>query len=190
MSSKREPVDRDAFQEVIDRLARALGVSSNKQVAEALGLTASTVGERKTRGALPRRQIDALCDRVGLNPRWVYTGQGAQHAAAVPPPLPGALAPPASVAGAGHFRVAREPHSSLEDQMSVMRLRGPYAPPVDNELLTRTIAAVEHALTERGGTLEPAKRARLIASLYDFSCQFGVVSERHIGPLVDLALGR
>lgn len=188
MSSKREPVDRDAFQEVIDRLARALGVSSNKQVAEALGLTASNVGERKTRGALPRRQIDALCDRVGLNPRWVYTGQGAQHAAARPPPLPGALAPPASVAGAGHSRVAREPHSPLEDQMSVMRLRGPYAPPIDDRLLVRAIEVVERALAARSVTLEPARRARLIGALYEMSVKTGLVNLDAVEPLLAAAL--
>lgn len=64
------------FQAVIDRLKRAMGVQTNKAVAEGLGLTASNLGERKTRGALPTREIDAYCAESHVNRDWVYGGVG------------------------------------------------------------------------------------------------------------------
>lgn len=65
-----------AFQEVIDRIKAARGLQTNREVAELLGLTASNLGERKSRGALPRAEIDELCKAARLNPEWLYEGRG------------------------------------------------------------------------------------------------------------------
>lgn len=64
------------FQEVVDRLKAALHVKTNKQVAEALGMTAGNLAEKKTRNALPMEQIEAACEQARINREWLLFGRG------------------------------------------------------------------------------------------------------------------
>lgn len=155
------------FQSVIDRLKVQLGLPSNKAVAEAMGLTASNLGERKTRDALPVTQIEALCRARGINAGWVFEGVGQ-------PLLPTGLRPAPAVA------VRPQQHAAMEPP-------GRYAPPLDVDLMSRAIEAVELALDRQGLRLGAIKRSRLYKVAYEMSLTSGTVSPQLVTSLLDLA---
>ena len=157
--------DASSFQAVINRLKEALGVKTNREVAIALGITPSNLGERKTRNALPREQIDELCDRMGESPTWVYTGAGRRQAVGRPAP---------------------EPVIGAVGQLVVQMPRGTYAPPLNGRLLASSIVAMEEALRERGLGLDATMRAKLVSALYEMSLRDGRVNPGAIQPLISL----
>lgn len=66
------------FGPVIERLKAALGLRTDKDVADALGMKASTFGERRKRGTLPFEELLRLADSRNVDLRWLLTGrQGA-----------------------------------------------------------------------------------------------------------------
>ena len=67
------------FAEVIDRLKLVLDISSDRELAPALGIGYSTLTMRKTRNSLPKKAIDALIEREQLNPEFIYYGTGSVH---------------------------------------------------------------------------------------------------------------
>jgi hypothetical protein len=73
-----------SFQQVIDRLLAVLRLSTEKDLAKALGMKATAFSGRKVRGALPKDQIDRLLRRHKLSPAYVYEGTGPHH---LPPAL-------------------------------------------------------------------------------------------------------
>lgn len=70
------PEKKAGFLEVTERLKMALDISSDVKLAAALGLKQSTWSTSKTRGTLPVGAIDALIERQGLNPEFIYNGTG------------------------------------------------------------------------------------------------------------------
>lgn len=67
------------FQEVVNRLVSALGITNETALGEALGFTQSAWSKRKMRDSLPRAQIDSLIATQGLSHEYIYTGEGAVY---------------------------------------------------------------------------------------------------------------
>lgn len=65
--------------------------------------------------------------------------------------------------------------------------RGPFAPPLNAELLGQCVQAVDAAINKRKLPLAAEHRGRLYKALYEFSLPAGKVNEQTIGPLLDLA---
>ena len=62
--------------EILDRLALALGMTSDVELAEALGVGRSTVGVWKSRGTIPIRHFIDLAKRSSLDLNWLLLGEG------------------------------------------------------------------------------------------------------------------
>jgi hypothetical protein len=141
-------------------LKEVLGLPTNKAVAEALGLTASNLGERKNRAALPVEQIEQLCRQRAIRLEWVFDG--------MPPVYEG---------------------GRLPAQEKVGTYRRPLAPPLNSDLMTACMEAAEVALEEAGVKLPADRRARLVGAIYEFSLASGRVNRDAIPALVRLAGG-
>jgi transcriptional regulator with XRE-family HTH domain len=73
-------VDKNVgFLGVANRLRLALDLPSEAQLAERLGMKQSAWSTRKTRDQLPIKEIDALISAEGLNPEFIYKGDGSVH---------------------------------------------------------------------------------------------------------------
>jgi transcriptional regulator with XRE-family HTH domain len=67
----------DFFEEVTLRLKQQLKVTDDKEVAAALGMSASALNMRKKRGNFPTKEVFALAAQrpeLGLDPDWIVTG--------------------------------------------------------------------------------------------------------------------
>lgn len=65
------------FEESALRLKQQLKVTEDKQVAEALGMSATAWTMRKRRGSFPMTEVRALAQQrpeLGLDPEWIITG--------------------------------------------------------------------------------------------------------------------
>lgn len=67
------------FPGVVDRLKRVLKIDSDQALASELGMTQSAWSNRKTRGSLPTKHIDALIARYGLGRDFIYEEKGPTH---------------------------------------------------------------------------------------------------------------
>lgn len=67
------------FQKVVDRLQISLGINSETDLGKLLGFTQSAWSTRKMRDSLPRAQIDALIAAEGINPHFIYQGEGSVY---------------------------------------------------------------------------------------------------------------
>ena len=61
--------------EQIDRMMRAGGFDHQKRLAEALGVSSSVLSTAKSRKILPQSVLFAARDKLGLEPRWIKTGE-------------------------------------------------------------------------------------------------------------------
>lgn len=106
---------------IIERAKQALGLSSDIQLAEALGVSKSTLSNWKTRNTIDYDVLFSKCERVDLN--WLIKGEDkpVAHQAeesnrkAIP------LIPYDAVAGYGSFDFQELP---IEDFYTVEELRG------------------------------------------------------------------
>lgn len=73
-------MDFDSVAAVVLRLRDALQIPSDKLLAEYLGLAPNTLHNRIKRNSLPEELIAAACESRGLNPDWVYRGEGEIYA--------------------------------------------------------------------------------------------------------------
>ena len=67
----------DFFEEAALRLKQQLKVKDDKEVAAALGMSASALNMRKKRGNFPIKEVFALAAQrpeLGLDPDWIVTG--------------------------------------------------------------------------------------------------------------------
>ena len=64
------------FDIMLKRISGATGVSSQSDLAEALGLNRSAITQARKKGAMPDKWILALYRKFGLNPDWVESGIG------------------------------------------------------------------------------------------------------------------
>ncbi len=109
-----------SFDPFFRRVAHALGIDSQQQLAVLLGVNRSAVTQAKRRDAVPDKWMHILARDYGLRPEWLATGrgaaqQGAQQAHAAPPapPQPGNYVEVPKVrarlcAGGGSFEVGAE----------------------------------------------------------------------------------
>jgi SOS-response transcriptional repressor LexA len=66
-----------AFKEFFDRLQRATDISSQMDLARALGLNRSAITQAKLRDAVPQKWVLTLARRYSLSPDWLEFGAGA-----------------------------------------------------------------------------------------------------------------
>lgn len=66
----------DNFEEIIKRANLALGIKSQKQLAEALGIRPPGITDAKTRGAFPSDWVVKISTGYGVNPVWLLNGTG------------------------------------------------------------------------------------------------------------------
>lgn len=64
------------FNAAYRRILAALGLRTQVELAEFLGIRQSSVSDAKRRGVLPDSWLLALVEQRGLNPAWVKTGEG------------------------------------------------------------------------------------------------------------------
>lgn len=62
--------------EVLERLKVALNLPDEASLAPLLGMSRTALNNRKVRGSMPAENIDALVEREGLNPEFIYNGTG------------------------------------------------------------------------------------------------------------------
>lgn len=62
--------------EVLERLKVALNLPDEASLAPLLGMSRTALNNRKVRGSMPTGNIDALVEREGLNPEFIYNGTG------------------------------------------------------------------------------------------------------------------
>lgn len=172
------------FQAVIDRLKVALGVESNRSVADHLGMSSSNLGERKNRGALPSALIQLLCQEQGINYGWVMSGVGEMRD----------RPPSREVASKGGALQAREPLPEYGRPTPAPPVRAsPFgARKLDDsqrDLLEAALGAVELELERRNISLPADRRTRLVWALYQMSLPTGQVPDHAVRPLVDLVHG-
>jgi transcriptional regulator with XRE-family HTH domain len=61
---------------VMERLAKSLKITQDKELAEALGMSASNLSNRKRTESIPWENVCHLCISRGVNIDWVLTGEG------------------------------------------------------------------------------------------------------------------
>lgn len=67
------------FKTYWDRVSRALSISSQQELAEALGVNRSAVTQAKRRNVIPDKWTLKLVRDYGLEPLWLETGQGSMR---------------------------------------------------------------------------------------------------------------
>lgn len=80
---------KDEFMPPLLRLQRLLGVSKDKEVAEALGLSVTALSERKRRGSFPIERLHDLARRrpdLAIDAHYVLTGHPTPAPASLPLP--------------------------------------------------------------------------------------------------------
>lgn len=73
------------FDAVLSRIKQAMGFTTDAQVAEFIGMSASGLGNRKRAGSIPFEAICTACAARGVNIDWVLTGVGARRGILVSP---------------------------------------------------------------------------------------------------------
>lgn len=66
------------FDAVLSRIKQAMGFTTDAQVADFIGLSASGFGNRKRARSIPFEAICTACAARGVNIDWILTGKGAQ----------------------------------------------------------------------------------------------------------------
>ena len=78
-------LDLVSFEQRLLRLKQALGVRTDQEVAEALGMTKAALSDRKRRKAFPEDRLFTLAARrpeLGIDPHWVMHGKSAAQSVA------------------------------------------------------------------------------------------------------------
>ena len=73
----QEKISHIEIKKILDRLRVALAVTTDTELAEALGVKQNTISTWRTRGSLDFSLIISKCDRIDLN--WLFLGQGVAH---------------------------------------------------------------------------------------------------------------
>lgn len=63
-----------SFAQCFARIKKALGITSQKELAQALGVQQSSVSDAKHRGVIPGEWAIKLFRSHGVNPGWIYDG--------------------------------------------------------------------------------------------------------------------
>ncbi len=98
------------FESILSRIFSATGISSQIELANALGINRSAITQARNKNAVPDKWILQLYRSFGLNPEWVETGTGATFAKTTGDPIfqniPKVKA--RLSAGSGSFEVGQE----------------------------------------------------------------------------------
>ncbi len=65
-----------SFETILNRIYEATGISSQTELAAALGVNRSAITQARKKNAVPDKWILQLYRRFGLNPDWMETGSG------------------------------------------------------------------------------------------------------------------
>lgn len=147
------------------RLKQVLGVTEDREVAEALGMTKAAFSERKRRDSFPEDKLRALVSRrpnLALDPQYVLTG-ARSGSSPVDAPVP--------------QRVAK-----IVEGLKL----GQYRPPIDSALFGRCIAAVDAGLARRGVKLDDEHRGRVYLGMYDLAVDSGNLTDQLVEHVVNL----
>ena len=68
-----------SFDDFFKRVSRLTGISTQKDLANILGLDPSAITMAKVRGGVPKFWVLTLADRLGVNPEWLRTGKGSER---------------------------------------------------------------------------------------------------------------
>ncbi|MBB1601563.1 helix-turn-helix domain-containing protein [Variovorax sp. UMC13] len=128
------------FDEKLLRLKQALGVTSDQEVAKALGMTKAAFSDRKKRDAFPEEKLWALAQRepaLGLDPFVILSGSGK----AVEKASQDVLAAQLQLAAAMQAERGGTPSEQLKRTLdAVKHLHDPL--PADEELLLTSYRAM------------------------------------------------
>ena len=67
------------FIEITNRLKFELNLSTDKEIAELLGLSKSAFAERKKRNSFPEKELLLLAGQEGLDAEYILTGYSEEH---------------------------------------------------------------------------------------------------------------
>ena len=67
------------FSEAYARMCEILGVRTQVELAETLGIRQSSISDAKRRDAVPACWLLTLLERYQINPSWLLTGAGAKY---------------------------------------------------------------------------------------------------------------
>lgn len=69
-----------SFADAYKRILNATGAKSQVELADILDVRQSSISDAMSRGGgIPANWLVALVEKFSLNPRWIKTGEGAQH---------------------------------------------------------------------------------------------------------------
>ncbi len=69
----------ETFQEQYARICAALNVSTQLEVAEALGIRQALLSDATRRGSLPAEWLATLACKYDISSQWVLSGEGAAY---------------------------------------------------------------------------------------------------------------
>ena len=64
------------FDNFLQRVFKATEITSQSQLADALGINRSAITQARKKGMIPDKWVLALYQKFGLNPEWVTSGKG------------------------------------------------------------------------------------------------------------------
>lgn len=67
------------FAEAMGRIQLVTGCRTQSELAKFLGIRQSSVADAKKRGNIPSDWLLTLCRKLGVNPDWISTGEGAKR---------------------------------------------------------------------------------------------------------------
>ena len=130
--------------EFISRLKSAIEPYSVRSFAKRAGIAPTTFNNVVNGDSEPTRlTLLAIAAAAGVSLHWLITGQGPKHSGSQEP----------------------EPDQATRDAMNFVD-REQKRPELDEEVLLAAIQAVEADLHDRGETMEPSDKSRLIYLLY------------------------
>ena len=74
---------RALFEERMGRIMEVLGVRTQVQLAEKIGVRQSSISDAKRRGSIPSDWLLKIWNETGVSPAWILDGDGCGHKFAV-----------------------------------------------------------------------------------------------------------
>ncbi|MEZ7197050.1 helix-turn-helix domain-containing protein [Pseudodesulfovibrio karagichevae] len=115
--------DRALFEERMGRIMKELGVRTQVQLAEKIGVRQSSISDAKRRGSIPSDWLLRIWNETGVSPAWILDGDGCGHKFAVASDKAGELVNAAEIR-AGIEAQVRAEVDNLDAGELIRRLRG------------------------------------------------------------------
>ncbi|SBW07786.1 Bacteriophage CI repressor helix-turn-helix domain-containing protein [uncultured delta proteobacterium] len=71
-------ISREQFEQAMARLADALGITTQSELAEKMGIRQSSVADAKKRGGIPDSWLLKMVCTYHINPLWIVHGAGSK----------------------------------------------------------------------------------------------------------------